>query len=653
MRALRISNVLVQKASWTLVLAAALVMPFAPNWLVLPSFAPLSLPPMPAPQAPAVPADAASIAIPQPGVSQPIAAPLPVASLSQPSSPSQPVAASHAATPLPLRLAVYAFVLYLSVAALLCLRLIFGLAAALRLWIAATPAILPASVAIDASVRSSARVASPVNIVSGIVLPANYASWSEEKLRIVLAHERSHIRQGDFYLQLLAGLYASLFWFSPLGWWLKHKLHELGEAISDRAGLQQAASSSSYAQLLLEFAALPRPTLTGVAMARTSRLAQRIERFLNESSFHQAFAASSRRAFAAFLLVPVALCASTALLRVQAATPSVQSELAVPPAPAPPSAPDITSPMPAPAPTPATAPVPPAAPSPDAQPTPAAPAPAAAPPAPSSPSGQTGEITITLPNNLALPEMTRLNSMLADLEKSHDLTARVNSAMAELAAKNIYIQPGDPYALIDSNGKELERGGAWQQGDSELQQARSSAHGAFLWFKRDGKAYIVDDPAVVAELMASVKPMDDLHSQMEAVHKQMSGLDDRQKALEQKMHELTVQTPDLSKEIAALKAATETLEAKQGHTITQSEMEDLQRQVGHITMALGGLQGKLGSQIGLLGGQMGSLGGRMGALGGQMGLLGAHMAQLSRESHAKIESTIDDSLKNGKARPIK
>jgi len=51
---------------------------------------------------------------------------------------------------------------------------------------------------------------SPVNIGSGIVLPADFANWGEEKLRVVLAHERSHVRQGDFYLQLFAGLYAAI-----------------------------------------------------------------------------------------------------------------------------------------------------------------------------------------------------------------------------------------------------------------------------------------------------------------------------------------------------------------------------------------------------------------------------------------------------------
>ncbi len=137
-------------------------------------------------------------------------------------------------------------------------------------------------------------------------------------MRIVLAHERSHIRQCDFYLQLLAGLYASLVWFSPLGWWLKRELADLAEAISDRAGIDVARNRFSYAQILLEFAAAPRPTALGVAMARPGSLSRRIERLLNERAFHQSFA-GSRRALFAFVLVPVALFAGTAVVRVHAA----------------------------------------------------------------------------------------------------------------------------------------------------------------------------------------------------------------------------------------------------------------------------------------------------------------------------------------------
>ena len=58
-------------------------------------------------------------------------------------------------------------------------------------------------------------------------------------------------------------------------------------------------------------------------MARTSHLAQRIERLLNESSFRQAFAAGGRRAMLAVFLVPVALFASASGSAVAPAIPTI------------------------------------------------------------------------------------------------------------------------------------------------------------------------------------------------------------------------------------------------------------------------------------------------------------------------------------------
>ncbi|HTB96199.1 MAG TPA: DUF4097 family beta strand repeat-containing protein [Terracidiphilus sp.] len=244
--------------------------------------------------------------------------------------------------------------LYCSVTAVLMTRLLFGLLVALRLWYSARPIEAGRGAAFPAllRVRASSKVASPVTIGSGVVLPADYADWDEEKLRIVLAHENSHVRQGDFYLQILAGLYAACTWFSPLGWWIKERLSELAEAISDRAGLEQAVSPASYAQVLLEFAAAPRPTMIGVAMARRGSLSRRIERLLNESKFSQAFVGGRSRILAAVLLVPVALFGATAMIRVQAAGQAPQSAPAAQPAPNATAAPRASTPAPAPEATP-------------------------------------------------------------------------------------------------------------------------------------------------------------------------------------------------------------------------------------------------------------------------------------------------------------
>ncbi|MGA2808498.1 MAG: M56 family metallopeptidase [Terracidiphilus sp.] len=354
LRLVRVRNVVAQKAAWCMVLAGSLLIPLLMHWQVVTARATVKLPASKLFQAdsriaraltafsahgavaPAAAVPPASRGVVQgnsvadrslapsalkPGSDSQQSAALEIAPISsQIAAKSQPATQTEEGSfPGPVALGC---LLYLAVCLALLTRLFLGLGSAIRLWLHAelvsiAPHFAPAA---GLRVRSSPLVDSPVTIGSGVVLPADWPEWDEEKLRITLAHERSHIRQGDFYLQILAGLYASLFWFSPLGWWLKRKLSELAEAISDRAGVEEATSRFSYAQILLEFAALPRPTFVGVAMARSSNLSHRIERLLNESSFRRAFAGSSRRALMAVLVVPLALLAATALVRVEAAS---------------------------------------------------------------------------------------------------------------------------------------------------------------------------------------------------------------------------------------------------------------------------------------------------------------------------------------------
>jgi len=42
----------------------------------------------------------------------------------------------------------------------------------------------------------------------------------------------------------------------------------------------------------------------------------------------------------------------------------------------------------------------------------------------------------------------------------------------------------------------------------------------------------------------------------------------------------------------------------------------------------------------------------MGELGGQMGELGGQLGKTGHENHIKVQGIIDESLKNGKAKPV-
>ena len=386
LRLFRVRNVVAQKSAWGLVLVSALAMPLllpiTAQWHILPDGAALALPAHPmtllqelqerilakgsspvkiAPPKLEVPQtdlpDTEEAASPEPAAAAPAEAPSPRSNHSRATQPSphpqgvfhgQSSAYTSTATeqtpspaPMPrLNLSPIALILtlYCAIAGFLLFRLTVAVFTTIHLWKSAAPVptnLLPSNAA-SLRLRASAKIASPVTIGSAILLPSDYDTWHPEKLRIVLAHERSHIRQGDFYLQLLAGAYAALAWFSPLAWWLKHELADLAEAISDRAGIEEAASRASYAQILLEFAAAPRRISLGVAMARPGSLSRRIERLLNDKSFRQCFA-NGRRALVAVALVPLALFASTMLVRIQAATtphppaPTVASALPVAP----------------------------------------------------------------------------------------------------------------------------------------------------------------------------------------------------------------------------------------------------------------------------------------------------------------------------------
>jgi beta-lactamase regulating signal transducer with metallopeptidase domain len=235
------------------------------------------------------------------------------------------------------------------IAGVLLLRLCVGLSFAFRLRNAAgrvgpdpagpDRAVTQFDPALD--VRSSARIGTPVTIGSSVILPENYAAWDEATLRIVLSHERAHVRQGDFYIHALAELHCALFWFNPFSWWLRRELSELGEALSDRAAVEQAASRASYAEILLAFAMRGRRPLAGVAMASTSNLTPRIERLLSEKIFERSFAGKQRVPLAAGVVV-LAMFAATATVKVHAmpnAALAKTEELAELDAPASPEAP--------------------------------------------------------------------------------------------------------------------------------------------------------------------------------------------------------------------------------------------------------------------------------------------------------------------------
>jgi beta-lactamase regulating signal transducer with metallopeptidase domain len=707
LRMLRVRNVVAQKAAWILVLTASLLMPLVAPWAEHAAWLPASSTLLISarrwtstqPDEKASPAAVTASANLMREASEQAASrssipPLPAATIqSQPSpgdrfpAPAQSQTATDlnhavsapakppAAVP-PISPAPALFLLYLAVCGVLLIRLAYGAWRAARLWLGAEPVALDVcSVADAAAVRSSTNIVSPVTIGAGIVLPADYSEWDTEKLRIVVAHEGSHVRQWDFYVQLAASLYVALFWFSPLGWILKRRLSDLGETISDGSAVREAASHASYAKVLLEFAAMPRPIPIGVAMAHHGHLRSRIEHLLNESHFRQAFSGGRVHLVAAVLLVPVALFASTAMVRVHAADQQTPPPATAPEAPV--AAPEAPSAAPNPAPAPQAAGVPaaqaPAAPAmPDGQAAPPAPpagTPAIPGQAPQAPTPGDNDVIVLGPGfnppvisitpRAVAPYTLKLPNAKVLAAEARTL-AILDAQMAQPMVLNgqgfrfAFGSDGNSYAYVTGEGdKNVHYSGNWfDSSREEIDKARKVAHGDFLWFEHDGKSYVIDDPAVLAALKPMQDSMDTLGKQQEDLGKQQEELGRQQEALGRKQQEARVPTPDVSKEMADINAGIAKLNAQKGGTVSQEDLADLQGKIAELQGKLGSIEGEIGGKQGEIGRQQGELGRKQGELGRQQGRLGQQQGRIAREMDGKILTIIDECLKDGKARPV-
>ena len=703
MRLMRIVNAPLQKAAWTMVLAAAILMPLLVRWQLRPAWAAVHISTTSWSQRwfgtrhradqPVAPASVVQPRVDQPAeestqaaTDEMVFAPgLPSEfeveknpAAQTPASPQARRALISAAQPtnlqprrssLPLRSA--GWLLYFGVCAALFLRLLYGLGCSIRLWAKARPAILDTELSLPpgVEVRWSGKVASPVNIGSGILLPADYAEWGDQKLGVVLAHEAAHIEQHDFYLQLLAGLYCAAMWFSPLGWWLKRKLSELGEAISDAAGLDAAGSPIAYAELLLEFAARPRPTYAGVAMAHSSNLHQRIERLLNEASFRRVFSRRHRSAVA--LVFPAALVAASALVHVQAAAIPSQS-----------AAVQTTSPAAGPSesqaaqivqfhagPAPVIIEDSSAAGSATQE---SAPAPSPAP----SPSPAPGAANVSSPSpapaphvqvQVNVPPVTTLMSLpprFVDVAPwaRNELILKLNALprMALINPIQLAVPTPEEAAQNDHHdtyrvfGDEEHRWRFDEDLSADCEAAagktRQSLQGQVIFVCHDGKPYVIDDPATLAQINEIDKEMKDKSEQMKALGKQLRDQSQqvREEARKEREAAEKLPKPDITKEIAELDTAAAALKADQDGNISREQLQELQRKLSEVQRRLISTEVKVNVDMSVA---MSKMSADQGKFGEQMGKLGSEMGQLAHERDEKIRAIIDESLKNGKAKP--
>lgn len=101
-------------------------------------------------------------------------------------------------------------------------------------------------VADDARVPMTWGIARPV-----VVLPGAALAWGNDRRRMVLMHELSHVRSADWAFKLAMRALCAVFWFHPGVWWLARQLRDDCERACDDRVLSAGAKRSDYAELLV------------------------------------------------------------------------------------------------------------------------------------------------------------------------------------------------------------------------------------------------------------------------------------------------------------------------------------------------------------------------------------------------------------------
>ena len=431
-----------------------------------------------------------------------------------------------------------------------------------------------------------------------ILLPLAWRGWREEKTQAVLAHELSHVVRKDAWTLALAAMHRSIFWFSPLAWWLERHLAVLAEQASDDAALRAGADRVFYAEMLLDFfqdlrTAVGRVRWEGVAMTYGKQAHERVDRILDSTRKLSAGLRKPAWVLIALLAAPgiyvLAGARPVVAQKHQAATGDLAAAMTNAVARADSQAPpaDLQSPS---------APVAPASP----KPAPAA-APAPRPPAP--------------------PALT--------------------------VGQWRYGVSGEE-ALV-TYGLEFFGSGTYRSSDMDhIRAVRRASSGDMIWFRLNGKAYVIRDAATVKRAQELYAPEWLVEQTRENLEAKQEKFIVRQEELHKLLDQVRVDVPDLTAQLAKLQAELDLLHK---HGATLDELNELQSNLKGLQGTLSELQGEAGGKMGAIGGDQGALGARMTEIGDQQRELAEKLTNLEKNNARKMKELLDDALAKGLALP--
>ena len=235
------------------------------------------------------------------------------------------------------------------------------------------------------------------------------------------------------------------------------------------------------------------------------------------------------------------------------------------------------------------------------------------------------------------------------------------------------------YALVRKGRDSMTMSGDTRDIDG-IKAIRQGMDRDFLWVRKDGKAWVITDPAILGRVEQAWAGMEPLDRQMNALDAQMNVHDQRMGALSARMDTLSAQQQespemeaasrrmdDLGRQQEALARRQEALagqmanadEARQDRLSREmdalsAQQETLSQQMeaqSRIVEAAGARMQRNAQPMEALGKQMEEAGKPMEALGKQMEGIGAQMDAVSKQAERETLQLIDDAMAQGLASP--
>ncbi len=488
-----------------------------------------------------------------------------------------------------------------------------------------------------------------------VLLPASLVSGlPPDLLEALLAHELAHVRRHDYLVNLVQSGIEIFLFYHPSVWMLSQCIRSEREQIADDLA---ASTLGEPRRLALALSELDKFQFTinhfAAPAANGGDLMSRIKRLIRPDaqplSWKMAtpllgiFAACAAL-YAHAMPQAVAQPAASAPAVILHVTDADDQHDVEPAPPAPPAPPAVAAP--------------PAPPAPLAEPAPPAPpaAPMAVVPAPPKP-----------------PKPPKLPKELREIESSSYISIDDNSRSA--------------YAYVRDNDKHLSVNGfQGAPGDiTTLKRLRQGTKGEFIYVRKDGKSYLIQDPVLLGKVRDLWKPaeaqgkiMDEQGKLMDVQGKQVEAMSDQiekeveaamgskeQQALEREAERKMESSARQQERIArAMEKASRKMARADDATRAQLERdldglrkqmeplsEEMARQGSDIAARHAALAARQ-APIAAMHARIAEASKPLHEMGRKMGELGREQGRLSREADKASRTLIDEAIRNGSAKPV-